>query len=310
MGPGGDEAGGPAGADAARRSGRRAAPADLAPDDLEVRTTALPPVPREGAPRDGARVDGAPLDGARVDGTHLDGARVDGVRVDGVRVDADGPDGAGPLDGDLDPAGAPGVTPQDERAMSRVDAGGLQELAARALSGEQGAVADLLAAVRRLVHRYCRARLGRLPGADHAAEDAAQEVCIAVLTALPRYKDTGRPFEAFVYRIAANKVADAQRAAYRAPVPTDEVPDSAAAEPGPEQLAMDSFDAETVGRLLDTLPPKLREILTLRVGAGMSAEETGRALDMTAGAVRVAQHRAMQKLRKTALADTSLRVTS
>jgi len=192
--------------------------------------------------------------------------------------------------------------------MDSTDAGGLQELAARALTGEQGAVADLLAAVRRLVHRYCRARLGRLPGADHAAEDAAQEVCIAVLTALPRYKDTGRPFEAFVYRIAANKVADAQRASYRSPVPTDDVPDAATAEPGPEQLALDAFDAETVGRLLDTLPPKLREIITLRVGAGMSAEETGRALDMTAGAVRVAQHRAMQKLRKIALEDTSLQV--
>ncbi|NIZ91997.1 RNA polymerase sigma factor ShbA [Kineococcus rubinsiae] len=192
--------------------------------------------------------------------------------------------------------------------MTPVDAGGLQELATRALSGEQGAVADLLAAVRRLVHRYCRARLGRLPGADHAAEDAAQEVCIAVLTALPRYKDTGRPFEAFVYRIAANKVADAQRASYRAPVPTDEVPDAATSEPGPEQLALDSFDAATVGRLLDNLPPKLREIITLRVGAGMSAEETGRALDMTAGAVRVAQHRAMQRLRKIALDEQSLEV--
>lgn len=201
-----------------------------------------------------------------------------------------------------------GVTGTALRTMNRVDAGGLQDLATRALSGEQGAVADLLAAVRRLVHRYCRAKLGRLPGADHAAEDAAQEVCIAVLTALPRYKDTGRPFEAFVYRIAANKVADAQRASYRAPVPTDDVPDTATTEPGPEQVALDAFDAETVGRLLDTLPPKLREILTLRVGAGMSAEETGRALDMTAGAVRVAQHRAMQKLRKTALDDESLRV--
>ncbi len=264
MGPGGEEAGGPAGTDAARRAGPGAVPAAaVAPDPVEVRTGP------------------AVLDGDDP------GVRGPGVRADGGGVTA----------------GAPA-------AMSRVDAGGLQELAARALSGEQGAVADLLAAVRRLVHRYCRARLGRMPGADHAAEDAAQEVCIAVLTALPRYKDTGRPFEAFVYRIAANKVADAQRAAYRAPVPTDEVPDSAAAGPGPEQLALDAFDAETVGRLLDTLPPKLREILTLRVGAGMSAEETGRALDMTAGAVRVAQHRAVQKLRKTALADGSLRVTS
>ncbi|WP_369069348.1 RNA polymerase sigma factor ShbA [Kineococcus terrestris] len=246
-----------------------------------------------------------------------------GAPGDAVDVLEDTPGSRDDLDGSLpedppedvledpleDPA-ADRVTGPAAPPMDRVDAGGLQELAARALTGEQGAVADLLAAVRRLVHRYCRARLGRLPGADHAAEDAAQEVCIAVLTALPRYKDTGRPFEAFVYRIAANKVADAQRASYRAPVPTDEVPDAATAEPGPEQLALDAFDAETVGRLLDTLPPKLREIITLRVGAGLSAEETGRALDMTAGAVRVAQHRAVQRLRKTALADASLRVTS
>ena len=217
-------------------------------------------------------------------------------------------DHLGDTEGDDGTRSAQAVTPERLRAMNSTDAGGLQELATRALTGEQGAVADLLAAVRRLVHRYCRAKLGRLPGADHAAEDAAQEVCIAVLTALPRYKDTGRPFEAFVYRIAANKVADAQRASYRSPVPTEDVPDGVSAEPGPEQLALDAFDAETVGRLLDTLPPKLREIITLRVGAGMSAEETGNALDMTAGAVRVAQHRAMQKLRKIASEDVSLRV--
>ncbi len=237
----------------------------------------------------------------------LAGPALDGSTGADLDLDA-APDAAGQPDADAGPDAAAGVTPPRSAAMNSTDAGGLQELATRALSGEQGAVADLLAAVRRLVHRYCRAKLGRLPGADHAAEDAAQEVCIAVLTALPRYKDTGRPFEAFVYRIAANKVADAQRASYRAPVPTDDVPDAATTEPGPEQVALDAFDAETVGRLLDTLPPKLREIITLRVGAGMSAEETGRALDMTAGAVRVAQHRAMQKLRKTALADTSLQV--
>ena len=49
--------------------------------------------------------------------------------------------------------------------------------------------------------------------------------------------------------------------------------------------------------LLDRLPEKLREILRLRVVAGMSAEETGRALGMTPGAVRVAQHRALNTLR-------------
>lgn len=321
--PGGDESvdarGGRSDADTRRadvgRDGGRDAGALVAPDTPRVERSA-PELEVDGDPGSAA----AAVDGLRVD-TRSDQApelQVDGRAADQdvdeelhhdlVQDDPDEDDDEGGA-GTRHPAGrTQGVTPGRPTAMDSSEAGGLQALAARALSGEQGAVADLLAAVRRLVHRYCRAKLGRLPGADHAAEDAAQEVCIAVLTALPRYKDTGRPFEAFVYRIAANKVADAQRASYRAPVPTDDVPDAATAEPGPEQLALDAFDAQTVGRLLDTLPPKLREIITLRVGAGMSAEETGRALDMTAGAVRVAQHRAMQKLRKTALEDASLQV--
>jgi hypothetical protein len=45
--------------------------------------------------------------------------------------------------------------------------------------------------------------------------------------------------------------------------------------------------------LMDRLP----EILRLRVVAGMSAEETGRALGMPPWAVRVAQHRAFNTLR-------------
>jgi RNA polymerase sigma-70 factor (ECF subfamily) len=49
--------------------------------------------------------------------------------------------------------------------------------------------------------------------------------------------------------------------------------------------------------LLDRLPENLRELLLLRVAVGLSAEETGRALGMTPGAVRVAQHRALSRLR-------------
>ncbi len=49
--------------------------------------------------------------------------------------------------------------------------------------------------------------------------------------------------------------------------------------------------------LLDQLPSHQRELLLLRVVAGLSAEETGSALGMSSGAVRVAQHRALARLR-------------
>ncbi len=129
----------------------------------------------------------------------------------------------------------------------------------------------------------------------------AQEVCIAVLSALPRYRDEGRPFEAFVYRIAAFKVADAQRATYRLPQPQAELPEVVDLTDGPEEAALRAADADRARALLDRLSPQLRELMVLRVAVGLSAEETGRALGMTAGAVRVAQHRALAKLRTLAV---------
>ena len=192
-----------------------------------------------------------------------------------------------------------GVTRRPGRAIVRTDdaAADLQRLAAHAVGGDAQATESLLGAVHRMVHRYCRARLSRYPGAEHAADDVAQEVCIAVLSALPRYRDEGKPFEAFVYRIAANKVADAQRSSYRGAVPQAELPDTPDLADGPEDLALRRSDVGLARALLAQLPENLRELMVLRVAVGLSAEETGRALGMTPGAVRVAQHRAMQRLR-------------
>lgn len=156
---------------------------------------------------------------------------------------------------------------------------------------------DLIARIRPLVLRYCRARLGRMPGAEQAADDAAQEVCLAVLSALPRYRDEGRPFEAFVYGIAAHKVVDAHRTASRTALPSSDLPDSADDAIGPEEHALRRSDAERLRGLLSRLPGNLRELVVMRVAVGLSAEETGHALGMTPGAVRVAQHRALNRLR-------------
>jgi len=195
------------------------------------------------------------------------------------------------------------VTPPGGSAMTAANDGSrdLSRLVAGAISGDPRAMEDLLGAVHRLVHRYCRARLSRFPGAEHAADDVAQEVCIAVLSALPRYRDEGKPFEAFVYRIAANKVADVQRWSYRTPTPQAELPDVIDLTDGPETLAIRASDAREARVLLDRLPETLRELVVLRVAVGLSADETGRALGMSPGAVRVAQHRAVQRLRTLAV---------
>lgn len=173
----------------------------------------------------------------------------------------------------------------------------MRELVAGAIRGDASAQDGLLATLRPLIVRYCRARLGRTPGADFAADDAAQEVLLAVLAALPRYRDEGRPFEAFVFGIAAHKVADVQRAVARTPTSLAEYPDGVDLAPTPEDVVVRKGEARLARELLDRLPTHLRELIVLRVAVGLSAEETGRAVGMSPGAVRVAQHRALTRLR-------------
>lgn len=173
------------------------------------------------------------------------------------------------------------------------------ELVRRAAAGDPAAVEALLVGVRPGLVRYCRARLGRVGGAYTTADDVAQEVCVAVLRALPRYREQGVPFTAFVYGIAAHKVADAQRSAVRdAAVTATETPlERPDAAPGPEQQAVASDLARRLSALLDRLPDVQREIVLLRVAVGLSAEEVGDVVGMSAAAVRMAQSRALARLR-------------
>jgi len=179
----------------------------------------------------------------------------------------------------------------------------LTELAAR---GQPAAIETLLQQIRPMVLRYCRARLASVSGHYHAADDVAQEVCIAVMTALPRYREMGRPFASFVFGIAAHKVADAMRSAARSAIPTADLPDGPDPRPGPEETAVACLEAERARALLARLPVNQRELLVLRLLTGLSAEETGHALGMSAGAVRVAQHRALVRLRAIAMAESDV----
>ncbi|MBS1692307.1 MAG: sigma-70 family RNA polymerase sigma factor [Actinobacteria bacterium] len=174
----------------------------------------------------------------------------------------------------------------------------LDAVVAEAVAGSRDALREVLETIRPIVVRYCRARIGTAERSGLSADDIAQEVCLAAITALPRYRDQGRPFLAFVYGIAAHKVADAHRAAGRNRAdPTDSVPERFSVEAGPEQLAVEAEASARMNKLLQILPEKQREILILRVVVGMSAEETAEAVGSTAGAVRVAQHRALARLK-------------
>src|SRR6478609_11265261 len=206
---------------------------------------------------------------------------------------------------------SPGVTGEPPKAMKQLqepaDSIDLDSMVDRAVKGDALALDRVLGRIHPVVVRYCRSRMSAGHRSSASADDVAQEVCMAVLTALPSFRHEGKPFLAFVYGICAHKVADAHRVAARSRTHSvAEVPDAPSTARGPEQHVVANSTARVVEGLLGTLPETQQEILRLRVVVGLSAEETAEALGMSAGAVRVSQHRALAKLRHLLSTDAAL----
>jgi RNA polymerase sigma-70 factor (ECF subfamily) len=208
------------------------------------------------------------------------------------------------------PAGSTGSAPEPgpgtstETIFARLKSAAFHELVSEALAGNPESTGTLFVWIQPAIVRYCRARIGRTGAAHSSADDVAQEVCLAVLGALPRYNDQPESFLPFVYGIAAHKVADHYRRAGRdKSEPSADVPDGIDLEATPEQQTVRADVRARLVRLLDTLAPRQREILVLRLIVGLSAQETAVAIGLTATAVRVAQHRALAKLRNSLAAN-------
>jgi RNA polymerase sigma-70 factor (ECF subfamily) len=168
----------------------------------------------------------------------------------------------------------------------------------RAQAGDEDALRDLFAEVRPVVLSYCRRRVGTYPAGRQLAEDVTQDVCLALVTALPRYVYDGAPFSAYVFAIASHKVNDVHRRRSREPFLGlwEEDLELLPLEPSPERQVVARAELDVVLRLIALLPPKMAMALRLRA-AGLGAVEIAAVMGMTPGAVRVTEHRAARRLR-------------
>lgn len=178
------------------------------------------------------------------------------------------------------------------------------QLVREAIGGDHDAAQQLFQLLRPIVLAYCRKRLGR-ENATTTAEDCTQEVLFAVLVALPRYRYRSDRFLSWVFGIAAHKTADVHRDRNRSHEHLTPLPDPEVATDPAWRLsaAADDFarieEHLQIRRVLSRLPRHYRQVVTLRVLLGYSAEETAELLGMpSAEAVRVAQFRAIRRLRQ------------
>lgn len=170
----------------------------------------------------------------------------------------------------------------------------LRVIVKKASRGDEDAAALLFEEYHPRVYRYAAARLGPGP----AAEDAASETFAKVVRELGRFKWRGAGFEGWLFRIARNVIVDMRRRTGRETLTGEIVePVETSHEGLPESAVLDVESAAELRALLDRLPPEQREVLLLRFGAGLDTNETGRAMDRNANAVRQLQLRALRNVR-------------
>ena len=142
--------------------------------------------------------------------------------------------------------------------------------------------------------RYCSMRVAE--PAD--AEDAAIRVMTNAYASLPSFAAGSGQFRSWLFTIAHNEAVNVYRAQARqrtAPLP--ESFDLVDPDPTPEQLALASDDRRTLWLLLEGLPQRSREVVELRL-SGFVSQEIADILGISDGAVRQAQARALDQLRR------------
>ncbi|MGL5010603.1 MAG: sigma factor-like helix-turn-helix DNA-binding protein [Paracoccaceae bacterium] len=156
-------------------------------------------------------------------------------------------------------------------------------------AGDSRAYAKFLLAVAPIVRGVVRAKGSGLGYAE--CEDIVQEVLLAVH--LKRHTWHGAlPVRPWLYAITRYKVVDVFRArGRRVDLPIEDFADVLAADAGP-----DPTDAADMAKLIGMLDDRSGQIVRKIGIEGTSIAETGSALGMSEGAVRVALHRAMKTL--------------
>lgn len=164
-------------------------------------------------------------------------------------------------------------------------------LAERAAQGDAEAWAAIY---RRAYPRLMDYALRRLPGRA-AADDAVSETMARAIARIDRFTWQGSGIDAWLYGILRNVVLEAYRGTGRA---GGELPaDMASLDDDPVDAVLLGEEAACVRRAFLRLASDDREVLELRVVAGLDAQEVGAVVGKRPGAVRTAQSRALTRLR-------------
>jgi len=206
------------------------------------------------------------------------------------------------LGGEVDPAaGQPGAAPAAATAR-RIPR-------AVTVGGVKLSAADLAAARRRDPEAVARIYQAYAPGLlrffvaavgdRRAAEDLTATVFAAAVEDLPGFRGEVTKLGGWLFRIARHDLYDYRRRIVRARAehPDDVLGEAALAEDGPDpQDLAERLEGSRMMAALEQLSTDQREVLLLRLAAGLTVGEVAATLGKTTGAVKALQHRGLARL--------------
>lgn len=133
---------------------------------------------------------------------------------------------------------------------------------------------------------------------QHDAEDLTARVFFRAMAHIENYEDKGVPFQAWLYRIAHNLVANWHRdRGRRKIIPLDEFVASTLRSDLPDQQAEASEEQALLMSAVRRLPPERQELLVLKFLEHRSNAEIGEIMSRTEGAIKSLYHRTLLALR-------------
>lgn len=130
-------------------------------------------------------------------------------------------------------------------------------------------------------------------------EDLTNEVFLGVFRRITSFDGSEEEFRSWVFTIAHSRLVDDRRRAGRRPQLAGEAYDRVERPGGDaEHDAMERLSSERVRALCEQLVPDQRDVLLLRLMAGLTVEAIAAALGKSEGAVKALQRRGLANLRK------------
>lgn len=168
------------------------------------------------------------------------------------------------------------------------------DLVTRAINGETDAFGELYKRYLDAIYRFVYFKTGH----NEDAEDLTEQTFLKAWEALPKYKQVGKPFSSWLYRIAYNVIVDYHRHNKKVDGINQELIKESffIQHPGTLQSVVDREELTNLAQAITKLTEEQQMVIILRFIEGMSYKEVSDIIGKNEGTCRMIQFRGLTAL--------------